>query len=160
MTHSVSPAASPNDDSSAIALIIRVCGEALAIPVSHVHEVIDPIPRTRVPRASSFAPWLINVRGAVVPLVDVRERLRMPVSSENQGRIVVLDIAVGAETYRLAMLADDVQEVVDIDPAAIEDLPENGSPWPANYVTGALRRGDDLILLLDPENLFRPEQAA
>ncbi|WP_444452343.1 chemotaxis protein CheW [Rhodobacter capsulatus] len=160
MTQMPNASAFAEDEANSIALIIRVCGEALAIPVSHVHEVIDPIPRTRVPRASAFAPWLINVRGAVVPLVDVRQRLRMPVSHVNQGRIVVLDIALGVEAFRLAMLADEVQEVVDIDPAAIESLPENGSPWPSNYVTGALRRGDDLILLLDPENLFRPEQAA
>lgn len=160
MTESSVPAVLAEEDSNSIALIIRVCGEALAIPVSHVHEVIDPIPRTRVPRASAFAPWLINVRGAVVPLVDIRQRLRMPVHAANEGRVVVLDITLGADSFCLAMLADEVQEVIDIDPAAIESLPENGSPWPSNYVTGALRRGDDLILLLDPENLFRPEQAA
>lgn len=160
MTNPAPLSVADDDQANSIALIIRLCGESLAIPVAHVHEVIDPIPRTRVPRASSFAPWLINVRGAVVPLIDVRQRLRMPVSRANEGRIVVLDIAVGAEIYRLAMLADDVQEVIEIDPSAVEPLPEHGSPWPANYVTGALRRGDDLILLLEPENLFRPEQAA
>lgn len=160
MTHQPTASVFAEDETNSIALIIRVCGEALAIPVSHVHEVIDPIPRTRVPRASAFAPWLINVRGAVVPLVDVRQRLRMPVHTANEGRVVVLDITLGADSFRLAMLADEVQEVIDIDPAAVEPLPENGSPWPANYVTGALRRGDDLILMLEPENLFRPEQAA
>jgi purine-binding chemotaxis protein CheW len=145
------------DQPNTLALIVRLCGEALAIPVIHVHEVIDPVPRTRVPRASGFAPWLINVRGAVVPLVDVRHRLRMSIAAGDPGRVVVLDMAQGSQMLRLGLLADAVEEVIEIDPALIEPLPDHGSPWPVSCVTGALRRGADIVLMLDAETLFRPD---
>jgi purine-binding chemotaxis protein CheW len=145
------------DQANGMALIVRLCGEALAIPVAHVHEVIDPLPRTRVPGASAIAPWLINVRGSVVPLVDIRHQLRMATTGQAHGRLVVLDLVQGHEIHRLALLADAVEEVLEIDPARIETLPEQGSPWPKAYVKGALRRGDDLVLMLDAETLFRPQ---
>ena len=157
MPHHAEPAAHAEDTANSMALIIRLCGEALAIPVTHVHEVIDPIPRTRVPRASAFSPWLINVRGAVVPLVDVRQRLQMSTALDDTGRMVVLDVTRAGQTHRLAMLADAVDEVLDIDTAAIEPLPEQGAPWPPSYVTGALRRHGNLVLMLDTEALFRPD---
>ena len=140
-----------------MSLIVRLNGESLAIPVRLVHEVIHAIPRTRVPNATAMAPWLINVRGAVVPLVDVRRRLRMPPREPDDGRIVVLDIPRGAESHRLALLADGVEEVMEIDPARIEPLPLKGAPWPIEFVRGSIRRDGDLVLILDPESLFEPE---
>lgn len=145
------------DDSTAdMALIVRLNGEALALPVRHVHEVIHEIPRTRVPGAPTMAPWLINVRGAVVPLIDVRQRLRMPPRAVDGGRIVVLDLAQGGDMHRLALLADDVEEVVEIDARRIEPLPPRGAPWPAEFVKGAIRRDGDFVLILDTETLFVP----
>ncbi|NBZ86721.1 chemotaxis protein CheW [Stagnihabitans tardus] len=140
-----------------MSLILRLNGESLAIPVRHVHEVINAIPRTRVPNASAMAPWLINVRGAVVPLVDVRRRLKMPPRDHDDGRIVVLDIPRGAESHRLALLADGVEEVMEIDPLRIEPLPPRGAPWPIEFVRGSIRRDGDLVLILEPESLFEPE---
>jgi purine-binding chemotaxis protein CheW len=157
MTDQPDLSASSEGDTNSMALVLRLCGESLAIPVCQVHEVIDPIRRTRVPRAPAFAPWLINVRGSVVPLVDIRRRLRMSTVSDGAGRMVVLDVARGGERQRLAMLADSVEEVLDIDSATIEPLPEQGSPWPPAYVTGALRRDGDLVLMLDTDALFRPD---
>jgi len=140
-----------------MSLIVRLNGESLAIPVRHVHEVIHTIPRTRVPNATAMAPWLINVRGAVVPLVDVRRRLKMPPRDHDDGRIVVLDIPRGNESHRLALLADGVEEVMEIDPARIEPLPLKGAPWPVEFVRGSIRRNGDLVLILETESLFEPE---
>lgn len=143
-----------------MSLIVRLNGESLAIPVRHVHEVIHTIPRTRVPNAKSMAPWLINVRGAVVPLVDVRKRLRMPPRDSDDGRIVVLDLSRGSENLRLALLTDWVDEVTEIDPAEIEPLPPNGAPWPGEFVRGSIRRNGDIVLILETESLFKPESAS
>jgi len=143
-----------------MSLIVRLNGEQLAIPVRHVHEVIHTIPRTRVPNANAMAPWLINVRGAVVPLVDVRRRLRMPPRENDDGRIVVLDLSTGAESLRLALLADGVDEVMEIDPSQIEPLPPKGAPWPPEFVKGSVRRNGDLVLILETESLFAPDVGA
>jgi purine-binding chemotaxis protein CheW len=145
-------------DGSEMALIVRLNGESLAIPVRQVHEVINAIPRTRVPNANAIAPWLINVRGAVVPLVDVRRRLRMPPRESDDGRIVVIELPHGNETHRLALLADAVEEVMEIDPSAIEPVPPQGAPWPEKFVKGTIRREGDLVLILETETLFEPDQ--
>lgn len=143
-----------------MSLIVRLNGEAFAIPVRHVHEVIHEIPRTRVPNAGGLAPWLINVRGAVVPLVDVRRRLCMPPHDGDDGQIVVLDLPRGNESHRLALLADGVEEVMEIDPARIEALPLRGAPWPAEYVRGSVRRNGDLVLIIETESLFEPDPSS
>lgn len=139
-----------------MALIVRLCGEAMAIPVRHVHEVMDPLPRTRVPRATALAPWLVNVRGTVVPLVDIRDRLRMSREPPADGRIVVLNVEDGGQIHRLALLSDTVEQVAEIDFDRIEPLPEGGSTWPETYVRGACRCNDELVLVLNSEALFRP----
>ena len=144
-------------DGGEMSLIVRLNGESLAIPVRHVHEVINAIPRTRVPGANAIAPWLINVRGAVVPLVDIRRRLRMPHRESDDGRIVVLDLPRGSESLRLALLADAVEEVLVFDPAKIEPLPARGAPWPTDYVRGSIRRDEDLVLIIETAALFEPD---
>lgn len=143
-----------------MALIVRLGGEALALPVAEVHEVIAPVPSTAVPFASAFAPSLLNVRGSVVPLIDLRQRLRMAATTGTPGRIVVMDMPRDGGTIRLALGADAVEEVLEIDPSRIDPLPEGGAPWPETYVRGTLRRGDDMLLVLATEPLFRPEGGA
>lgn len=143
-----------------MALVVRLGGEALALPVAEVHEVIAPVPSTGVPFASAFAPSLLNVRGSVVPFIDLRQRLRMPSAATKPGRIVVMDLPRNGATIRLALGADAVEEVVEIDPSRLEPLPEGGAPWPETYLRGTLRRGDDMLLVLATEPLFRPEGGA
>lgn len=139
-------------------LIFRLSGEAFAISVSVVHEILDPIPVTRVPTAPAFAPGLINVRGAIAPLIDVRQRLRMPPAAPNaEARVIVLELPVAGAPTRLAILADAVEEVIEADLAALEAVPELGARWPDQYVQGVARRGDGLVILLDTETLFRAD---
>jgi chemotaxis signal transduction protein len=63
---------------SELTLIFRLNGEAFALSVDCVQEILDPIPTTVVPGAPAFAPALVNVRGAVLPLIDPRRRLGIP----------------------------------------------------------------------------------
>jgi len=138
-------------------LILRLSGEAFGLSVSMVHEIMDPIPVTVVPRASAFAPALINVRGAVVPLVDIRTRLRMEPSRKTESaRIVVLDAPVEDGLIRLAILADSVDEVIEVRWSDREPIPDLGAPWPEAYLLGVTRHRDGIIVLLNPETLFRP----
>ena len=93
----------------------------------------------------------------MVPLVDIRRRLRMPHRESDDGRIVVLDLPRGSESLRLALLADAVEEVMEIDPAKIEPLPAHGAPWPTDYVRGSIRRDEDLVLIIETAALFEPD---
>ncbi|RGP38600.1 chemotaxis protein CheW [Pseudotabrizicola alkalilacus] len=139
-------------------LIFRLSGNVFALPVGEVHEILDPMPTTSVPNAPAFAPALINVRGAIAPLIDIRQRLRMPtVPADDHARIIVLELPVNGVATRLAILADAVEEVIETDRAALKPVPELGARWPEQYVIGVARYGDTLVILLDTDTLFRPD---
>lgn len=140
-------------------LVFGLSGEAFALPVAAIHEVIDPLPVTPVPNAPFHAPGLINVRGIVTPVIDVRLRLRMPRHSGGgrSGRIIVLELPVDGTLTRVAINADSVHEVIEVDPNGLEMIPELGARWPEHYVRGIARHDDVLIVLLDPETLFAPD---
>jgi purine-binding chemotaxis protein CheW len=139
-------------------LIFRLSGEAFAISVAWVHEILDPMPTTAVPNAPAFAPALINVRGAIAPLIDIRQRLRMPPAAPAaDARVIVLELPVAGAPTRLAIMADAVEEVIEADTAALETIPELGARWPEQFVKGVARRGETLVVLLETETLFRPD---
>lgn len=142
-------------------LTLRLQGEVFALPVERVHEIIDPLPLTLVPRASDFAPALINVRGSVVPVVDLRRRLGMPPAEATaDSRMVVLDVEIGEATTKLALTADSVEQVIEIDAAQIEPVPEIGIRFPVRFLAGVAKRGEDLVILLRSETVFQPAPAA
>lgn len=155
---SEAPATAILAEGAEMALIMRLSGEAFGIPVRIVNEIIDPIQITRVPNAPAFAPGLINVRGAVVPVLDLRHRLRMqPSPAQPTARIVVIETTLNAEPVRLAIMADAVEEVVDVDLGKLEPVPDLGAPWPDIYVLGVLRYPKGLVVVLNGDTLFRPE---
>jgi len=139
-------------------LIFTLSGERFALSVDWVHEILDPISRTEVPFAPPFAPALINVRGTVAPLIDIRQRLQMkPSPGTQEARVIVLEIPVDGLPVKLAMLADSVDEVFETDGSPPEMLPELGARWPARYIRGVARHGGDLVILLNTETLFLPD---
>ena len=142
-------------DNSDMVLTFSLDGETFAIPVAHVVEIVDPQPVTRAPCADPFAPGLINVRGVIAPLVDLRQRLGMKTAAVGQSsRILVLDLMVGGEATKLAMLADDVDEITDTPVADLEAVPELGVRWPAHLIRGVAKKDGALIIVLDVDAAF------
>jgi purine-binding chemotaxis protein CheW len=138
-------------------LVFRLDARSLALPVERVHALLDPPPATAVPGAPAIAPALVNVRGTIVPLVDLRRRLGLaPAVRSAESRLVVVETAAGDETLRLAMEADAVEGVVEADRAGVVAVPEIGSRCPPEAIAGALARPSGLVLLLDPESVFAP----
>ncbi|MEL6264255.1 MAG: chemotaxis protein CheW [Pseudomonadota bacterium] len=144
-----------------LVLAFSLEGERFALDVSNVSEVLDPLPATAVPNAGAFAPAVLNVRGAVVPLVDIRQRLGMaPAASDAPQRLLVLDLTVAGEPTRVAMMADDVESIVELPAGAVEPVPALGIRWPAAFIEGVARHRDDILILLDQETVFPPAAQA
>ncbi|GMG83747.1 hypothetical protein LNKW23_29600 [Paralimibaculum aggregatum] len=123
-----------------------------------MHGIIDPLPTTLVPRAPAYVPGLINVRGSVVPVLDLRQRLGMPPAEPTEhSRMVVLDVEIAEAVTKLAVIADSVEQVLEIETAAIEPVPEIGIRFPVRFLAGLARRGGDLLILLRTETVFAPE---
>ncbi len=137
------------------ALTIRLEDELFAVEASRVREILDLVPITEVPNAASFANGLINVRGRVVPLADLRVMFGMnrPEPDEDT-RIVVMEVDIDGEPTIAGILADKVHDVTDIEPAAIEEAPKVGMRWRPEFVKGIGKRNGGFIIIPDMERIF------
>jgi len=139
-------------------LTLGLQGEVFAIEAESVREILDVVPITEVPNARPFVGGLINVRGRVVPLADLRVMFGMdrpPPGPDT--RIVVIEIDLDGEPTIAAILADKVHDVTDIDAASIEDAPKVGMRWRSEYVRGIGKRGDEFIIIPDMGRIFGTE---
>lgn len=150
-----------NRDAHTNILTFRLGAEKLAIPAEYLREILEMVPVTRVPQASSFATGLINVRGVVVPLTDLRVALQIPRTPPTENtRVLVLEILLGEEKSTVAVLADQVEEVTTVNPSEIEDVPPVGSPWPTEFVLGVGQLRESFVMFPDLDTIFKTYCAA
>ncbi|CAO3360379.1 chemotaxis protein CheW [Azospirillum sp. A26] len=137
------------------ALTLGLGGEIFAIDANSVHEILDIVPQTEVPGAPPLVGHLINVRGKVVPLADLRIRFGMERTPPTiDTRIVVVEILLDDEPTVVGLLADKVHEVTGIAGASIEDTPDIGMRWNPDLIKGIGKRGDDFIVIPDIVRIF------
>jgi purine-binding chemotaxis protein CheW len=137
------------------ALTLGLGGEIFAIDANSVHEILDIVPQTEVPGAPPLVSHLINVRGKVVPLADLRIRFGMECTPPTiDTRIVVVEILLDEEPTVVGLLADKVHEVTSIAGASIEDTPDIGMRWNPELIKGIGKRGDDFIVIPDIVRIF------
>ncbi len=137
------------------ALTIRLEDELFAVEAGRVREILDLVPITEVPNAASFANGLINVRGRVVPLADLRVMFGMQRPEPDQDtRIVVMEVDIDGEPTIAGILADKVHDVTDIEAASIEEAPKVGMRWPTDFVRGIGKRNGGFIIIPDMERIF------
>ncbi len=134
---------------------LHLGGERLAIATEVLREILEPVPVTRVPTADSFASGLINVRGSVVPLADLRVPFGMPPAKTTADtRFIVLDVTQGDAPMIVAITADKVESVTLLSTTDITPIPEVGTVWPPEYALGMGKMGDDFVLLPDLPRIF------
>jgi len=142
-------------DTSMTALTIRLQDELFAVEAGRVREILDLVPFTHVPNAPAFVGGLINVRGRVVPLADLRVVFGMdrPEADEDT-RIVVMEVDIDGEPTIAGILADKVHDVTDIETASIEETPKVGMRWRPELIKGIGKRNGDFIIIPDMERIF------
>ncbi|MBD8065812.1 chemotaxis protein CheW [Devosia sp. PTR5] len=137
------------------ALTIRLQDELFAVEASQVREILDLVPITEVPNALPFVGGLINVRGRVVPLADLRVMFGMQRPEPDQDtRIVVMEVIIDGEPTIAGILADKVHDVTDIEAASIEEAPRVGMRWRPDFVKGIGKRNGGFIIIPDMERIF------
>ena len=136
-------------------LTIALGGEIFALPASIVLEILDISPVTPVPNAPPFVGNLINFRGRVAPLADLRLRCSMPVTEPTiDSRIVVLEFAFEGEPTLAAILADKVYEVTHLDAVVTDQVPRFGTRWRPEFVQRIGRRNNEFVMILDIGRIF------
>ena len=137
------------------ALTLRMQDEMFAIEAGSVREILDLVPITEVPNAPAFVTGLINVRGRVVPLADLRVMFDMERPPPDQDtRIVVVEIEIDGEPTVTGILADKVYDVTDIEAADIQDAPKVGMRWRPEFVKGIGRRNGNFVVIPDLGRIF------
>jgi purine-binding chemotaxis protein CheW len=137
------------------ALTIRLEDELFAVEASRVREILDLVPITEVPNAPPFVGGLINVRGRVAPLADLRVMFGMDrPEPDADTRIVVMEVDIDGEPTIAGILADKVHDVTDIEAASIEEAPKVGMRWRPEFIKGIGKRNGGFIIIPDMERIF------
>lgn len=130
-------------------LLFGIGGECFAVPAGCVREILEVPPITRVPGAVPFASGLINVRGEVVPLADLRIPFGMPLAaSDADTRVIVIETSQrDGERELIGILADRVSDVGLLDDHAIDPPPGYGMRWRPELVAGIGRKAGAFVII-------------
>jgi len=140
---------------SMAALTIRLGDEQFAVEAGSVREILDVVPITHVPNAPEFVSGLINVRGRVVPLADMRVMFDMDRPEPNEDtRIVVMEVDMEGEPTIVGILADKVHDVTTIEAASMEKAPRVGMRWRPEFVRAIGKRNGSFIIIPDLGRIF------
>ena len=120
--------------------------EEYGVDIAQVQEINRMVTITHVPRAPQFMEGVINLRGQLIPIIDLRSRFGMERSERTKNtRIVVTEIG----SKRIGMVVDSVSEVLRIPVEQIEDAPDLVAGVDTEYIRGVGKMGDRLIIMLD-----------
>ncbi|MCP4351916.1 MAG: chemotaxis protein CheW [Desulfobacterales bacterium] len=142
-------------------LTFRLGDEVFALDVAQVREVLDLSTITKVPGSPDFMRGVINVRGSVVPVIDLRLKFGLPQTDNTvDTRIVVMEISLEGEITVLGSLADSVDEVMELEPGFIEKPPRIGARWRIEFIKGIGKKDDQFIIILDIDRVFSSDELA
>lgn len=140
-------------------LTFKLGNEVFAIDVAGVREVLDWTEITAIPRTPAFMSGVINLRGSVVPVVDLRLCFEMSQTEKTHNTcIVVVEVNLEGEPFVLGALADAVEEVLDLDPEQIQPPPRIGSQIRTEFIRGmGKRENGEFVMVLDIDRVFSVE---
>lgn len=143
-------------DKDLLQLVSFVVGaEEYAIPILAVQEINRMMDITRVPQSPAFVEGVINLRGKVIPVVDLRKRFGMPVNeSTGDERIIVVEVQGEAEARVIGFTVDKVNRVLRIGSDIVEPAPTMASGADSEYVQGVGKLDEGLLILLSLDKLF------
>jgi purine-binding chemotaxis protein CheW len=137
------------DDQLQQYLTFLVGKEKLAIGILDVNEIIEISNITRVPMIPDYIRGVINLRGNVVPVIDLSARLGHPVSElSKRSCIVLVEVEANDESQIIGMLVDQVNEILEIPEENIQPAPDFGTDIRTDFIQAMGRVGDDFIILL------------
>ena len=136
-------------------LTFRLSDEIYALEITKVREVLDDIKITKVPQTPDFVKGIINLRGGVVPVVDLRLKFGMEETEQTVDTcIIIVEISIDGDISMLGALADKVQEVVELDSSEIMAPPKIGLRLNTDFIQGMGKQNDEFIIILDIEKVF------
>jgi len=140
-------------------LTFTLDNEQYAIGVAKVREVLEHTKITKLPRTAEFMKGIINLRGAGVPVIDLRLKFGLPETPITKDTsIIVMEVQSQDGTVVVGALADAVHEVVEIEDSAVEPAPRFGTRLAAEFIRGVGKRDELFIIILDIDRIFNAEE--
>ena len=138
----------PGTETRLQVLMVGLGNEIFAVETDMVREIIDPVPVTRVAGSRAFLPALVNVRGNVIPLADLRIRFGMPKTQATADtRIVVVEVEIDGDPVTLGLLADKVYEVTEVSTRNMQQTPRLGSHWRPEFIRFITKWNDEFVIV-------------
>jgi purine-binding chemotaxis protein CheW len=129
------------------------------IDILLVREILDYKKITKVPQVLDFMLGVINLRGNVVPVIDLKLKLGIGATNISVDTcIIIVEVVVNQEITIIGSLADSVYEVMDLDTSQIEDAPKIGSNISTKFIKGMAKKDDDFVIILNVEKVFSNEE--
>jgi purine-binding chemotaxis protein CheW len=139
-------------------LTFKLDEEIFALDVAKVREILEYTTVTKVPQTPDFMRGVINLRGSVVPVIDMRLKFGMTATEQNVNTcIIVTEVAMDGETILLGALADSVQEVDEMEPAQIEAAPHIGTKLNTDFIKGMGKQDGHFVMILDIDKVFNSD---
>lgn len=138
-------------------LTFNLNGETFAIEATVVQEILDLLPETHVPGSKPFVSSVINFRGKVIPLADIRLAFGMEVSEATiDSRIIVIELELdhSGEPALIGIRTDRVYEVTTLARSASEPPPSVGMRWRADYIDCLVKRGGEFVIVPNLNAIF------
>ncbi len=132
-------------------VVFRLDNEEYGIEILRVKEIKEMTRITRVPKAPYYVRGMINLRGEVIPIVDLREKFSLVKNSDNDSTRIII---VGVEEITVGLVVDTSSEVIEIFNEDVEDAPTTISNVESGYISGIGKVGSRLIILLNVEKIL------
>jgi purine-binding chemotaxis protein CheW len=123
----------------------RVGKENFGVPIGIVHEIVTMMEITAVPDSPAYIEGVINLRGKIIPVMDLRKRFGEAAESNRRNRILVAELF----GHSIGLVVDAASEVLKVAPEQIEPPPNVFEQGELNYVTGVIKLGEKLVILID-----------
>ncbi len=142
-------------------LTFQLGEEVFALDVSHVREILEFTTVTKVPRTPDYMRGVINLRGSVVPVLDMRLKFGLTEIEKTVNTcIIVVEVSCEGETTVIGALVDSVQEVFELEHDQIEPAPKIGTQLRTGFVKGMGKKDDRFVIILDIDKVFSSEELA
>lgn len=140
-------------------LTFKLADEVFALDVAKVREILELTNITKVPQTPDFMRGVINLRGSVVPVIDMRLKFGMSATEQTVNTcIIVVEITMDGDTTVLGALADSVQEVVEMEPEGIEPAPHIGTKLDTDFIKGMGKVDSRFVMILDIDKVFSSDE--
>ena len=142
-------------------LTFKLEEEVFALDIGKVREVLDFTKITKVPRTPDFMLGVINLRGSVMPVVDMRLKFGLSKTEFTVNTcIIIVEVELDGEITMLGALVDSVQEVMELDPDQIEPPPRIGTRLNTKFIKGMGKQGEGFLIIIEIDKVFSVDELA